>query len=71
MQNLPKTVQDCNFSSMRLLGLQTKNSAAYKGIMALIMQNGAKDWINGTEMSVTNYIEERSDIHHIFPSRLL
>lgn len=64
---VPKTIQDCNFSSMRLLGLQTKNSAAYKGIMAIIMQNNAKDWISGTEMSVTNYIEERSDIHHIFP----
>lgn len=64
---LPKTVNDCNFSAMRLIGLQTKNSAAYKGIMGIIMQNGAKDWISGTSMSVTNYIEERSDIHHIFP----
>lgn len=64
---LPKTIQDCNFSAMRLLSLQTKNSAAYKGIMAIIMQNNAKDWISGTEMSITNYIEERSDIHHIFP----
>ena len=64
---LPKTVNDCNFSAMRLIGLQTKNSAAYKGIMALILSNNAKDWISGTEMSITNYIEERSDIHHIFP----
>ncbi len=64
---LPKTINDCNFTAMRLLGLQTKNSAAYKGIMALILSNRAKDWINGTEMSVTNYIEQRSDIHHIFP----
>lgn len=63
----PKTINDCNFNTMRLLGLRTKNSAAYKGIMALILGNNAKDWINGTEMSVTNYIEERSDIHHIFP----
>lgn len=66
---LPKTIQDCNFSSMRLLSLHTKNSAAYKGIMAIIMQNNAKDWISGTEMSITNYIERRSDIHHIFPQR--
>ena len=66
---LPKTVQDCNFSAMRLIGLQTKNAAAYKGVMALIMQSGAKDWINDTEMSVTNYIADRADIHHIFPQR--
>lgn len=52
---------------MRLIGLQTKNSAAYKGIIALILSNNAKDWISSTEMSITNYIEERSDIHHIFP----
>ena len=64
---LPKTVNDCNFSTMRLLGLQTKNSAAYKGTIALILGNNAKDWISGTEMSITNYIEKRSDIHHIFP----
>lgn len=64
---MPKTVNDCNFSTMRLIGLQTKNSAAYKGIMALILANNARDWISGSPMSVTNYIEERSDIHHIFP----
>lgn len=27
----------------------------------------AKDWISGTEMSLTNCIEERNNIHHIFP----
>lgn len=64
---LPKTISDCNFSTMRLLGLQTKNSAAYKGVMAIILDNGAKDWINGMEMSVSNYLDEKSDIHHIFP----
>lgn len=64
---LPKTISDCNFSSMRLIGLQTKNSAAYKGVMALVLSNKAKDWINGSEISVQTYLEERSDIHHIFP----
>lgn len=64
---LPKTINDCNFSAMRLIGLQTKNSAAYKGIIALILNNNSKDWISGANMSITNYIEERSDIHHIFP----
>ena len=64
---IPKTISDCNFSTMRLLGLQTKNSAAYKGIMALILGNGAKDWINGSDMGIQTYLDERSDIHHIFP----
>ncbi len=66
-EELPKTINDCNFSTMRLLGLQTKNSAAYKGIMALILSNRACDWINGMEMGIQTYLKERSDIHHIFP----
>ena len=66
-KQIPKTIQDCSFSSMRLLSMQTRNSAAYKGVMGIIMNNASKDWISGSEMSVTNYIEERSDIHHIFP----
>ena len=64
---LPKTINDCNFSTMRLISLQTKNSAAYKGIMALILGNKCKDWINGSEMGLQTYLDERSDIHHIFP----
>ena len=66
-EELPKTINDCNFNTMRLLGLQTKNSAAYKGIMALILNNRSCDWINGMEMGVQTYLDERSHIHHIFP----
>lgn len=65
--DLPKTIGDSNFSAMRLIGLQTKNSAAYKGIMALILGNKSLDWISGSEMGLQTYLDERSDIHHIFP----
>ncbi|MCR5146739.1 MAG: DUF262 domain-containing protein [Clostridia bacterium] len=64
---IPKTISDSNFSTMRLIGLQTKNSAAYKGIMALILGNKSLDWISGSEMGLQTYLDERSDIHHIFP----
>lgn len=64
---IPKTISDSNFSTMRLIGLQTKNSAAYKGIMALILGNKSLDWINGSEMGLQTYLDEKSDIHHIFP----
>ncbi len=47
--------------------LQTRNSAAYKGIMGLLMHVGAKDFINGDPIKNTNYFEEAVDIHHIFP----
>ena len=64
---LPKTVLDSNFSPMRLTTLQTRNSAAYKGFMALILQNSAKDFISGKAMDFVLYKSENIDIHHIFP----
>ena len=63
----PKTVQDAYFSPMRLLSLQTRQSAAYKGIMALIMKNHSKDFIGGRDMDLVNFKSDNIDIHHIFP----
>lgn len=48
--NLPKTISDAYFSPIRLLGLQSRQSAAYKGIMALILKNQSKDFISGQDM---------------------
>ena len=64
---LPKTVQESYFNPVRLLGLQTRLSAAYKGIMALILKNHSKDFISGREMDFTAYKSESIDIHHVFP----
>ncbi len=64
---IPKTIADCFFSPTRLLSLQTRQSAAYKGLMALILQNHAKDFISGLEMDFAVYKSENPDIHHIFP----
>ena len=63
----PKTVQEFYFNPTRLLSLQTRQSAAYKGIMALILQNHCRDFISGREMDFAAYQAERIDIHHIFP----
>lgn len=63
----PRTISDSYFSPMRLLSLQTKLSAAYKGIYALVLKNHSMDFISGREMDFTNYIKDRIDIHHIFP----
>lgn len=41
---IPKTVADSFFSPIRLLSLQTRQSAAYKGIMALILQSHIPDY---------------------------
>lgn len=65
--DLPKTVTDFYFNPMRLLGLQSRQSAAYKGIMALVLKNHARDFISGEEMDFSTYSDEKIDIHHIFP----
>lgn len=65
--DLPKTITDFFFNPTRLLGLQSRQSAAYKGIMALILKNHARDFISGAEMDFSTYSNEKIDIHHIFP----
>ncbi len=64
----PTTVEDANFVSDRLRTLQSRQSAAYKGLHALIMQHGgAMDWRTGASVDEQTYFEEAIDIHHIFP----
>ncbi len=65
--NLPEIVKNCNFNPMRLTTLQTRNSAAYKGFMALILKNSARDFIDGQTMDFVSYQSKKIDIHHIFP----
>jgi len=64
---LPTTVAESNFHATRLQQLYTRNSAAYKGIMALILKGQARDFIKGSQMDFASYVEEATDIHHIFP----
>lgn len=64
---LPKTISDAYFSPTRLVGLQSRQSAAYKGIMALILKNQSKDFISGQDMDFTVFKAESVDIHHVFP----
>lgn len=45
----PRTVADANFVESRLHSLRTRNSAAYKGVMALLMQNKSQDWMEAKE----------------------
>lgn len=68
-EDLPDTVIRSNFHVSRLYQLTTRNSAAYKGIIALILKNPCKDFIAGTDMNFVNYIGEATDIHHIFPEK--
>lgn len=64
---LPDTVNRANFQPTRLLSMQTRNSAAYKGVMAVIMHDSPLDFMTGEKMDVASYINKDTDIHHIFP----
>lgn len=63
----PRTVQAAQFQAERLLTLRTRNSAAYKGLYALQMKQGSRDFKTGQSIDVHAYMEDAIDIHHIFP----
>lgn len=62
-----RTVSNSHFQSTRLLGLQSRQSAAYKGIMALLYQRKGLDFMRGISIDIVNSMETAPDIHHIFP----
>jgi hypothetical protein len=67
-EKLPQTVDECNVVADRLRTLQSRQSAAYKGLHALIMQRGsARDWRTGADVQEQTYFDESIDIHHVFP----
>ena len=63
----PDLVSQALFAPERLLSLRTRNSAAYKGLYALQMKNGAADWSTAQPLSFTDIQSKPIDIHHIFP----
>ncbi len=62
-----RTVNAAFFSATRLISLQTRNSAAYKGIMALVYRERCHDFVQGTTIDIVKSMDEAPDIHHIFP----
>jgi hypothetical protein len=63
----PRTIKESNFAPTRLLTLQTRLSAAYKGLMALLMQAGSRDFLSGDTIELNTYFDTAIDIHHVFP----
>jgi len=66
---VPGTIVSATFAESRLLSLRTRQSAAYKGIHALLMATGAKDWKYHKTFDQNQYIALDVDIHHIFPKK--
>ena len=63
----PRSVRDSSFAPTRLLSLQSRLAAAYKGLAALLMKHGSKDFISGSPIDLQTYFNNAIDIHHIFP----
>jgi hypothetical protein len=63
----PSTVSETMFRSDRLKTMRMRLSAAYKGVNALLMKEGAQDFRSGQKFDHTVFFGENVDIHHIFP----
>ncbi len=63
----PRTIRDAQFQADRLLTLRSRNSAAYKGLYALQMKRGGRDFRTGNTIDIHAYVDDAIDIHHIFP----
>lgn len=63
----PSTVSETMFRADRLKTMRMRLSAAYKGINALLMKQGALDFRSGQKFDHTIFFGENVDIHHIFP----
>lgn len=64
---LPSTVSDGVLRADRLLTMRSRLSAAYKGLQALLLRQGAIDFRSGQTYDQTVFFDEGVDIHHIFP----
>lgn len=65
----PGTIQESSFQANRLLTLRTRNSAAYKGLYALLMRDGGRDFRTGEPIEAHTFFDDKIDIHHIFPEK--
>lgn len=63
----PRSLDEAVFQAIRLRSLRSRQSAAYKGLHALLMQHGCKDFITGRATDVMTFFNDDIDIHHVFP----
>jgi hypothetical protein len=63
----PSTVSEVIFRADRLKTMRMRLSAAYNGVNALLMKEGAQDFRSGQKFDHTVFFGENVDIHHIFP----
>lgn len=66
----PRTIRDSQLHADRLLSLRSRISAAYKGVYALQMKRGARDFrLNRRIDSYASFDHNQVDVHHVFPRK--
>lgn len=55
------------FNGNRLDTLRTRLAAAYKALSALLLDQGARDFMTGGTADIYTFGQDPMDIHHIFP----
>lgn len=65
----PRSLDEATFRLGRLRTLRGRQSAAYKAVHALLMENGCRDFISGRAADLMTFFNDRIDIHHVFPRR--
>jgi hypothetical protein len=64
----PSSVLEASFPSGRLNTMSSRNSAAYKGVLALLLRQGAIDWTYSKEpINPTIFEDQQVDVALIFP----
>lgn len=63
----PRSIDEAIFQSDRLVTLRSRLAAAYKGIHALLMGQGCRDFITGKPADIMTFFNDQIDIHHVFP----
>jgi hypothetical protein len=65
----PLSLDEALFQQDRLKSLRSRLSAAYKGLHALLMRHGCRDFITGRGVDLMTFFNDKIDIHHIFPKK--
>jgi hypothetical protein len=64
----PDSVAEANFSETRLNTMSSRNSAAYKGVLALLLRQGCVDWTYAKEpIDAALFADQQVDVALIFP----
>ncbi len=63
----PQTVAEFDFDIDSLTQVTPRQRAVYRGVIALILRNEARDFHTGIRITANMMLEEKIDDHHVFP----